>query len=63
MKKNKNKRFFHEMANIQFHDNTINRAQDTNNLKIVYKNSINLIKKMRNKKGKKNYRKNFFTKK
>ena len=43
--------------------NIINRAQGTNNLKIVYKNSIDLIRRMKNKKGRKGYRKKFFAKK
>ena len=43
--RNKNKRLFSEMFNIEFHDNTINRMSDSNGLQYVFKNSIDNIKK------------------
>ena len=46
IEKHKGKRLFSETMNIQFFDNTINRAEDTNNLKIAIKNSIDLMHKM-----------------
>ena len=39
------KRLFSEMLNIQFSDHTLNRMEDTINLKNSYKNTVNLIKK------------------
>ena len=38
------KREFSEMLNIHFHDNTINRIQDTQYVKNIYKNIIKFIK-------------------
>ena len=43
--RNKNKRLFSEMFNIELHDNTMNRMSDCNGLQYVFKNSINNIKK------------------
>ena len=44
IEKNHKKRFYAEMFNIHYHNNTINRKEDTEFLKNIYKNTINIVK-------------------